>query len=63
MLQVSTEMVVLVFLPLLIGFVAGIGKIMYDVGQIKGAIMAKLDSHEKMLALHGKRLGKLEAGT
>lgn len=63
MLQISTEVVVLVLVPLLLGSIVGIGKIMYDVGQIKGAIMAKLDSHEKMLALHGKRIGKLEAGT
>ena len=59
---ISTEMMIAI-LTALIGIMFAIGKLMYDVGHIKGMIMAKLDAHDKMILSLGKRVGKIEAGT
>lgn len=60
MVQVSAEVLITLGVAAA-AFAVGIGKIMFDVGQIRGSLETRLDVHEKQIATHGVRIGKLES--
>ncbi len=62
MIQVSTEVLVALSFGAA-GLAAAIGRIMFVTGKILSTLETRSDVHEKQLAKHGIRIGKLESQT